>query len=152
MKKNYENLPYEFLLLINNKPIVGRNFQIKGFNVHSLRSLELKETIDDAVYVIKEQFKARSCDYLYRYYNPYITQPPLEKDEKKNIYENEDIFTFQIKVKGRIVAQTFFSGNDFPPKVRYDVDIRSIIPEIISTIQNRLTLKNYTREYEGYAL
>jgi len=152
MKKNYENLPYEFLLLINNKPIVGRNFQIKGFNVHSLRSLELKETIDDAVYVIKEQFKARSCDYLYRYYNPYITQPPLEKDVKKNIYENEDIFTFQIKVKGRIVAQTFFSGNDFPPKVRYDVDIRSIIPEIISTIQNGLTLKNYTREYEGYAL
>ncbi len=152
MKKNYENLPYEFLLLINNKPIVGRNFQIKGFNVHSLRSLELKETIDDAVYVIKEQFKARSCDYLYRYYNPYITQPPLEKDEKKNIYENEDIFTFQIKVKGRVVAQTFFSGNDFPPKVRYDVDIRSIIPEIISTIQNGLTLKNYTREYEGYAL
>ena len=152
MKKNYENLPYEFLLLINNKPIVGRNFQIKGFNVHSLRSLELKETIDDAVYVIKEQFKARSCDYLYRYYNQYITQPTLEKDEKKNIYENEDIFTFQIKVKGRVVAQTFFSGNDFPPKVRYDVDIRSIIPEIISTIQNGLTLKNYTREYEGYAL
>ena len=49
MKKNYENLPYEFLLLINGKPIVGRNFQIKGFNVDSLRSLEMKETIDSVV-------------------------------------------------------------------------------------------------------
>ncbi len=49
MKKNYENLPYEFLLLINNKPIVGRNFQVKGFNSSSLKSMELKETIDDVV-------------------------------------------------------------------------------------------------------
>ena len=152
MKKNYENLPYEFLLLINNKPIVGRNFQVKGFNAQSLRSLELKETIDDAIYIIRKQFKERSCDYLYKYYNPYITQPPLDINEKKDIYENEDMFTFQIKVKGRIVAQSIFTGNDYPPKVRYDVDIRGIIPSIIYTIQNGLTLKNYTREYEGYAL
>ena len=152
MKKNYENLPYEFLLLINNKPIVGRNFQIKGFNAQSLRSLELKETIDEAIYIIRKQFKERSCDYLYKYYNPYITQPPSDINEKKDIYENEDMFTFQIKVKGRIVAQSIFTGNDYPPKVRYDVDIRGIIPSIIYTIQNGLTLKNYTREYEGYAL
>jgi hypothetical protein len=152
MKKNYENLPYEFLLLINNKPIVGRNFQVKGFNNDSLRSLELKDTIDEVVDIIKKQFTAKSRTYLYRYYNPYATQPPLEVDEKKNIYENEDLFTLQIKVKGRIVAQSLFSGNDYPPKVRYDVDIRSIIPEMISTIQEGLTLKKYTQEYEGYAL
>ena len=71
---------------------------------------------------------------------------------KKNIYDNEDVFTFQIKVKGKVVAQKIFSGNDYPPKVRYDVDIRSIIPEIIATIQQGLTLKNYTQEYCGYAL
>jgi hypothetical protein len=91
---------------------------------------------------------------LYKYYNPYIKQDPEELDQrsKVNIYDNEDTFTFQIKVKGKIVAQSIFTGNDFPPKVRYDVDIRSIIPEIISTIQQALTLKKYTREYCGYAL
>ena len=59
MKKNYENLPYEFLLLINNKPIVGRNFSIKGFNPESLRSLELKYTIDEVVEIIRHQFKLK---------------------------------------------------------------------------------------------
>ena len=153
-KKNYENLPYEFLLLINNKVIVGRNFQIKGFNPESLRSMELKYTIDEVVDIIRYQFKTKSYDYLYKYYNPYIQQDPqeIEARSKINIYDNEDLFTFQIKVKGRVVAESLFSGNDFPPKVRYDVDIRAIIPEIISTIQQGLTLKNYTREYEGYAL
>ena len=153
-KKNYENLPYEFLLLINNKPIVGRNFQIKGFNPDSIRSMELKYTIDEVVEIIRYQFKLKSYNYLYRYYNPYITQSPEEVDErsKVNLYDNEDIFSFQIKVKGRIVAQKMFTGNDYPPKVRYDVDIRAIISEIIETIQHGLSLKNYTREYCGYAL
>jgi len=153
-KKNYENLPYEFLLLINNKPIVGRNFSIKGFNPESLRSLELKETIDEVVETIRHQFKLKSYDYLYKYYNPHLAQDPQELEEraKINIYDNEDLFTFQIKAKGKIVAQSIFTGNDYPPKVRYDVDIRSIISHIIYTIQTGLTLKKYTREYCGYAL
>jgi len=155
MKKNYENLPYEFLLLINNKPIVGRNFSIRGYNSDSLRSIELKETIDDAIYIIKEQFKDRSMDYLYKYYNPYITQEEKELSDRTknvNIYDNEDIFTFQIKVNGKIVAESIFSGNDYPPKIRYDVNIREIISEIIATIQQGLSLKKYTKQYCGYAL
>ena len=99
MKKNYENLPYEFLLLINGKPIVGRNFHIKGFNNESIRSIELKETIDDAVSIIQSQFKAKSYTYLWRYYNPYLSQTSEEVDGlKKDVYENEDFFTLQINV------------------------------------------------------
>ena len=153
MKKSYDNLPYEFLLSINNKPIVGRNFHIKGYNADSLRSIELKDVIDDATEVIKHQFKLKSEFYLWRYYNPYTVQTTEDLDDlRHDIYENEDLFTLQIKVKGRVVAQKIFSGNDFPPKVRYDVDIRAIIPEIISIIQNGLSLKKYSQEYCGYTL
>ena len=153
MKKRYDNLPYEFLLLINGKPIVRRNFQINGYNEKSLRSVEIKDVIDDATEVIKHQFKLKSDFYLWRYYNPYTVQTTEDLDDlRHDVYENEDLFTLQIKVKGRVVAQKIFSGNDFPPKVRYDVDIRAIIPEIISIIQNGLSLKKYTQEYCGYTL
>lgn len=155
MKNNYENLPYEFLLLINNKPIVGRNFSIRGFNPQSLRSIELKETIDEAVDVITHQFKLKTSDYLFNYYNPHLVYSDSVEEEKYeivDIYENEDIFTFQIIVNGNIVIEKNFTGNDYPPKVRYDVDIRKIIPKIIATIQHGLILKNYTKEWCGYAL
>ena len=67
MKKSYDNLPYEFLLRINGKPIVGRNFHIKGYNSDSLKSIELKETIDEATGVIEEQFKLKPlCNSNYR--------------------------------------------------------------------------------------
>jgi len=155
MKKNYEKLPYEFLLLINNKPIVGRNFSIRGYNPAVLRSLELREIMDEVIFILKEQFKDKSADYLYKYYNPYIKQTEeelAERSKKVNIYENEDIFTLQIKVNGRVVAESIFSGNDYPPRVRYDVDIRKYIPEMIATIQRGMTLRKYTKEYCGYVL
>ena len=151
MKKVYKVFPYEFLFLINGNPIVGRNFPIHRYNRDSICSIELKEIVDDCVDILKNHFKNNSYDYLYRYYNPFH-RVEENTDQVKNIYENEDIFTFQIKVHGDVVAERMFSGNDYPPKVRYDVDIRKIIPEIIATIQRGLTLKNYTKEYCGYAL
>ena len=151
MKKVYNVFPYEFLFLINGNPIVGRNFPIHRYNRDSICSIELKEIVDDCVDILKNHFKNNSYDYLYRYYNPFH-RVEENTDQVKNIYENEDIFTFQIKVHGDVVAERMFSGNDYPPKVRYDVDIRKILPKIIDQIQQGLSQKNYTKKYGDYDL
>jgi len=152
-KKNYENLPFEFYLRINGneRPIVGRNFNVRGYNSKSLRSMDIKYCIDEVVGMIEGQFRSKSEDYLYRYYDPYKKQTS-EEIESKNIFEDEDLFSFEIKVHGKVVAQKQFSGNWYPPKVRYDVDIRKLIPGIISKIQKTLSSKNLTTEYAGIAL
>ena len=164
MKRNYENLPYEFLFMINGNPIVGRNFSVKNFNQESLTSYEIKETLEDVVEIIKTHFKNKTYDYLYRYYNPYYDSVEGENTEEnptnyvKDIYENEDFFTFQIKHRpnpkeeSRVVVEKIFSGNDYPPKVRYDVDIRKIIPKIIEYLQVGMSQKKYTKNYCGYDL
>tara|TARA_R110000803_G_scaffold55379_5_gene112299 strand:- start:1137 stop:1601 length:465 start_codon:yes stop_codon:yes gene_type:complete len=152
-KRKYDNLPFEFYLRINGneRPIVGRNFGIKGYNSQSLRSMEMKECIDDCVSVIEKQFKAKSEDYSYKYYNSYEKQNEADID-RRNVFDNEDIFTFEIRAFGRTVATKMFSGNWYPPKVRYDVDIRKLIPSIISTIQETLSEENLSKEYAGIAL
>jgi len=154
MKKVYKVFPYEFLFLINGNPIVGRNFPIHRYNKDSICSIELKDTLDNCVDILKKHFKNNSYEYMYRYYNPYFNNNRDEGSDEytKNIYENEDIFTFQIKVKGDVVAEKMFSGNDYPPKVRYDVDIRKIIPKIIDQIQQGLNQKKYTKKYCDYDL
>jgi len=151
MKKKYQSYPYEFLFMINGNPIVGRNFQIKDFNVDCLKSYEIKETIDGAVDIIKKLFKDKTYEYMDRYYN-YLVATTAENTEPIDIYENEDFFTLQIKVKGRVVCEKIFSGNDYPPNVRYDVDIRKIIPKIIEYLQQGLSMKNYTKNLCGYQL
>ena len=152
-KKNYENLPFEFYLRINGneKPIVGRNFSVKGFNNGSLKSMDIKMCIDECVDLIESQFRRKTEDYLYKYYDPYTTQKPEDVDVK-NIFEEEDIFTFEIRHFNRVIAEKQFSGNWYPQKVRYDVDIRKLIPSIISNIQKTLSEKNLTTEYAGITL
>jgi hypothetical protein len=151
--RKYANLPFEFYLRINGneRPIVGRNFGVRGYNSQALKSMDLKYCIDEIVSLIETQFKHKSEDYLYRYFNPYEVQNPDDID-RRNVFEDEDVFTFEIKAYGRTVATKQFSGNWYPPKVRYDVDIRGLIPTIISKIQETLSEKNLTQEYAGIAL
>ena len=151
MKKKYQNYPYEFLFLINGNPIVGRNFPIKNYNRESLKSYELKETIDDVVGIIKKHFKNNTYEYMEKI-NHFFVASTDENAEVRDIYENEDFFTLQIKVKGRVVCESIFSGNDYPPNVRYDVNIRKIIPKIIEYLQQGLSRKNYTKNLCGYQL
>jgi hypothetical protein len=156
MKKVYKTFPYEFLFLINGNPIVGRNFPVYNFNKSSIGSLEMKELIDDCVDTLKNHFKNKTYDYMCKYYNPYFyttaEENASDEFEMKNIYDKEDFFTFQILHKKRVVAEKIFSGNDYPPKVRYDVDIRKILPVITNQVQQGLSQKNYTKKYCDYNL
>ena len=141
MKKNYPKLveKFEFILHINGNIICQRFFNVKNPNEKVTHSLEMKECVDNCVNIIKSQFRDKSEDFLWDSYNLY--QEIFEEIPTKNNYENEDFFDFEIKSNGYTLATRRFSGNDFPPKVRYSVDIRKIIPEIISEIQYYMTLK-----------
>jgi hypothetical protein len=147
MKREIEKMPYEFILYINNNIVCQRYFNIKGFNRNSINSVEIREIIDSCCNIVKKDLKTKTFEYLYKYFNPYVKQQPEDID-RRHIYENEDFFDLEIKVEDNGVRKTIamerFSGNIYPPKVRYSVDIRELIPKIISCIQEGLSRKNYT--------
>lgn len=145
-EKNLIGKKFEFLLLINGNIICQRYFNVKDFNPNVLQSYNLKECTDRCVNFItgegqwdipsESTLKGKTWEYLWSGYNPNLDEYP--QGETKDNYEDEDVFTFQIRLNGRVVIERQFSGNDYPPKVRYDVDIRGIIPEIIADIQETM--------------
>jgi hypothetical protein len=150
--KKIEEQRFEFVLYINEHIICQRYFNIRDYNEDSIHSLELKELIDNiagmnidsfgTMGIIPSHLKARAVDYLWNNYNPYFIQP---EEGVKNIYDKVDNFQFEIKVDKVSVAKTQFSGNFFPPKVRYDVNIKEIIPAIMAEIRHFLSQKNYSK-------
>lgn len=150
--KKIEEQRFEFILYINNHIICQRYFNIKDFNEESIKSMEMKELMDALCGMNNGQFgemgivpnflKAKSRDYLWGNYNPYSTNQDLNP---RNIFEKIDDFQFEIKVDKKTVGKSMFSGNYFPPKVRYAVDIKEIIPTIMNEIRYFLSLKNYTK-------
>ena len=67
-------------------------------------------------------------------------------------YENEDVFDVEVRIHDKIAAKKRFTGNVYPPKVRYSVNIKELIPQIISTIQEKLSQKKYSQTYAGIEL
>ena len=91
--------------------------------------------------VIPSFLKQKSVEYLWNSYNPYYAQ---QEETNKNIFDKLDDFQFEIKVDKKVVAKGGFTGNFFQPKVRYAVNIREIIPTIISEIKSVFSQENYS--------
>lgn len=149
--KRIEKTPYEFYLYINDNIVCQRFFQLRGFNEKVLKSIEIKELIDRVAEIVQTDLENKTRDYLYQHYNPYEPQNP-EEIQRINVYDNEDVFDVEIRVNEKIVARKRFTGNVYPPKVRYSVNIKELIPEIISTIQDTLSQKKFVTSYAGIEL
>lgn len=145
-----EEQRFEFVLYINDHIICQRYFNIRDYNEESLKSYELKELMDNIagmnidnfgkLGIIPKYLKNKSIDYLWDNYNPYFVQ---KEETSKNIFDKIDNFQFEIKVDKTTVAKSEFCGNYFPPKVRYAVDVREIIPAIMTEIRQYFSQKNY---------
>lgn len=155
MKKNvnFSNQKFEFLLRINNNIICQRYFSVDGYNKNVLKSDELKTLMDSiagmnnghfgSCGIIPKFLKDKSVDYLWDRFDRYSEVRREEDTSEKDIFKNEDIFTFEIKVDKNVVAKSTFSGNWFPTAVRYQVNIKPIIPNIIEEITEFFTREQY---------
>jgi hypothetical protein len=160
--------PFEFVLKINDNIICQRYFNIKGYNNECRESLEMKEMMDD-IMGVNQQIKLGVIPDFFKYrcvvnsYKPYYYQNNYlnDKDDifslevlKNNVNKlrnkNND-FNLDDLQKEKLVEGTF-DGKMFHPNVRYEIDIRSIIPEIIGVIQDYLGSSSYTKEYGDVSL
>ena len=146
-----EEQRFEFVLYINDHIICQRYFNIRDYNEDVLKSYDIKELMDNiagmyngqygSLGMIPKYLQNKSKEYLWDNYNPYFIQ---KEETSKNIFDKVDNFQFEIKVDKKTVAKSEFCGNFFPPKVRYAVDVREIIPSIMNEIRHYFSQKNYT--------
>lgn len=153
VRKFDEPQRFEFLFYINNHIICQRYFNIRDYNEDVLQSLELKELMDTIagtsnngiigdMGIIPKFLKEKSVDYLWNNFDPYAEPASNVKEPSK---DKNDTYQFEIKVDKMTVAKTQFSGNVFPPKIRYAVDIKEIIPSIIAEIRQNFSQKKYNK-------
>ena len=150
--KKIEEQRFEFILYINNHIICQRYFSIRNFNEDSIHSYEMKELMDEicgvnngqlgTMGIIPNYLKNKSQDFIWSMYNPYSTNADFPI---KNNFDKNDEFQFEIKVDKKSVAKTSFSGGYFPPKIKYAVDIKEIIPSIMAEIREFLSRENYDK-------
>jgi len=138
---------FEFLLKINGNIICQRFFNVKYPNLEAIKSMDIYWSTKRCIGMIEKDLKNKSEDFLWNNYRPYDTSDPIKRVDDKG-----DEFTFEIMVDGRVVMSENFSGTPYPQRVRYSVDIRKIIPEIIEELQELFSEENLTVEFCGTVL
>jgi xylose isomerase len=123
---------FDFTLLLNDKIICQRNFDIRDYNHNCQKSLEIKEMISEVIMVIESQLKNKSLDYLWESYNPFTPKiiPQINSEKIRS-----DLFKLNISMNSEIMVSGCFDGCKYPPKIRYQVDIKPLVPILIEIIR-----------------
>lgn len=165
-QRNFEKQivkPFEFVLKINDHIICQRYFNIKNYNNDCRESLEIKHMMDE-IMGINQAFKLGLIPEFFKYqcmqnsYKPYYAQ-------NNHLNDKVDVFTLEVlknnvnrlrdkdgdfdldALQKELIVQGMFDGKIFHPNVRYEIDVRSIIPDIIGAIQDAMSHKKYVNSY-----
>tara|TARA_R110001583_G_scaffold107043_3_gene255584 strand:- start:1314 stop:1769 length:456 start_codon:yes stop_codon:yes gene_type:complete len=133
---------FEFLLKINGNIICQRYFNVRKHNSKTLTSVELYDQVDTIRHKLKHYLKKRSIDYLFDQYNQYTNVVNLSEQDLEG--SEQEVFEVEIKENGRNLITTILPSHQYPTRVRYTVDIRPLIPEILSDLSDTLSLRNST--------
>lgn len=144
--KKYEDKDFEFILLMNDRIIVKRNFDIIGYNPKAINSMNFREGIDHIFDSIQEDLRTKSIKYMLHNINGFYDNPKMESNDSK------DVIIFEVRDKGVLIASRRSDATIYPAKIRYTVNIKDNIYDIITTIQKSLSLKYLKTKYLGYDL
>lgn len=72
--------------------------------------------------------------------------------ENKTYKKRENKFEFILKINDNIIISRYFSADEYNPQVRYSVDIRNAVEEIVSFIQETLKMKDIECQWGKYDL
>lgn len=133
---------FEFTLYLNDNIIVQRFFGIIGYNYKAVNSMNFKEAVDDNMYIIKKHLETKSMDFVNDNTRIYSENPSYEQNNA------QDVMRIVIKNGDKIIASRQWDARIYPVKVRYTVDIREHIYNIITRIQKCLSEKTDRLETE----
>ena len=148
MSNQQDVTKFEFLLTMDDNIIIQRFFNVKNHNPKSKSSMDLHDYVKKICNQISEDLKIKSSDYLCENLGFILNSENVEND----VENKEEYFLLQIKQDDDVFISRIFPAYYFHPKIRYTVDVRPMIKEILSTLTDILSSKSLETTYLGYDL
>lgn len=148
MKEQNDVTKVEFLITLNNNFVVQRFFNVKGYHEKAENSVELYEYIK---YLSESlQTKLRNKCMVYMLDNRYQIEEDPSILETSNT-DGPEVFNIILKVGNKTICHRVIDAKLYPPKVRYTLDIRPDIKNILRELTDILSDKNLSYQYLNYS-
>jgi hypothetical protein len=145
--KDQEITKVEFLLMCNDNIVVQRFFNVRGFNRNAHKSEEFYDYISSLYRELQYDLKMRSVTYMLD--NQYeISENPDVLNT--SITDGPENFNLIIKLGDMTICQRVFDAKVYPPKVRYTVDLRPKLKNILGTLTDIFSGEKFNFRYPEF--
>lgn len=149
MKEQQEITKLEFLLKLNEQIVVQRFFNVRDFNPRAKNSYDLHEYVTHIQETLHEDLKKKTVTYMIDNMNQIIEDDSVLKTSMTDGDENFNIF---IRINDETICHRQFNAKLYPPKVRYTVDARPYLKNILRDLTDIFSAKDLSYDYLGLPL
>jgi len=149
MKEQNEAVKLEFLMMVNDNIIVQRFFNVREFNPKAKSSLNLYELIRSFAGDIEYQLKMKTVTYMIDNMDE-ITNNPTVLDT--SFTDGPEYFNIFVKQGDMTICHRQINAKVYPPKIRYTVDVRPHLKNLLMSLTDIFSSKNLTLDYMGIPL
>jgi hypothetical protein len=149
MKEQNDVTKVEFLITLNNNFVVQRFFNVKGYNTDAKNSVELTDYIKDLSNELRTKLRNKTVVYMLE--NRFQIEEDASILETSNT-DGSETFNIILKIGNETICHRIFDAKVYPPKVRYTLDIRPSIKNILRELTDILSDKNLSFEMMNYSL
>jgi hypothetical protein len=147
--KEQEITKMEFLLTLNENIVVQRFFNVKGFNPQAKNSLEFYEFIKSLTEELHYYLKMKTVVYMLDNMEAIMHDPNIMET---SFTEDPEWFNVYVKVNDMTISHRRFDGKLYPPKVRYTVDVRPFLKNVLKELTDIFSSQDLTYEYLEFDL
>ena len=142
--KEQDSTKMEFLLTLNDNIVVQRFFNVKGYNPKAKNSLEFYEFIKALSEELHYYLKMKTVVYMLDNKDSIIHDPSIMET---SFTEGPEVFNIYVKVNEQTICHRIFDGKLYPPKVRYTVDVRPFLKEVLRELTDIFSSKKLSYQY-----
>jgi hypothetical protein len=142
--KDQDSVKLEFLMMVNDNIIVQRFFNVREFNDKAKNSLELYEVIHTLKEDIQSQLALKTVTYMTDNMYEIINNPAILET---SYIDGPEYFNIFIKQNDVTICHRQIDAKVYPPKVRYTVDVRPHLKNLLMNLTDIFSSKNLTYNY-----
>jgi hypothetical protein len=142
--KDQDSVKLEFLMMVNDNIIVQRFFNVREFNDKAKNSLELYELLKDFKNDIQKQLSLKTVTYMTDNMYEIINNPSILDT---SYIDGPEYFNIFIKQNDVTICHRQVDAKIYPPKVRYTVDVRPHLKNLLMNLTDIFSSKNLTKKY-----
>lgn len=142
--KDQESVKLEFLMMVNDNIIVQRFFNVREFNNGAKYSLELYELLREFKDDIQTQLSLKTVTYMTDNMYEIVNNPGILET---SYTDGPEYFNIFIKQNDVTICHRQVDAKVYPPKIRYTVDVRPHLKNLLMSLTDIFSSKDLTKKY-----